>query len=314
MEVMGLVVVLLLLVAATARADSPWSQGVTDQQKADAKVLLDAGNQLFAEHQYVDALAKYTAAIAVWDHPAIRFNMVRCEVLLGKNLEASEDLEKALKYGAAPLDEALYEQALAYQKLLASQIGTVAVSCRQHDVKITLDGKPFAACPAQEQRRVLAGPHQLVGTGPGLLAKTVDVVTIGGQRKDIDVALIPPERAATIVHRWPGYVPWLVFGGGLTLTGAGALLSALGSDQMKTFDKLVDDRCTGNCTQAQLSDIIYLKNGAELKSDAGVALMITGGAGVATSLVLLYLNRGRTVYPEVAPVPGGAAISWSGSF
>jgi hypothetical protein len=313
MEVMRFVVVLVLL-AGVARADSPWSAGVSDQRKADAKVLLDAGNQLFAEHQYVDALAKYRAAIVVWDHPAIRFNMVRCEVLLGKNLEAADDLDKALEYGAAPFDEALYEQALAYQKLLASQIATIVVGCRQQDVKVTLDGQPITTCPVQAERRVLAGPHQIAGTGAGLLTRTVEVVAIGGQRKTVDLVLDPPERAAKIVHRWPGYVPWLVFGGGLTVTGAGALLAALGGDEMNEFDKLVRERCTGNCTPMQVSDIIYLKNGAEVKSTFGAALMITGGAGVATSLVLLYLNRGRTVYPEVAPVPGGAAISWSGSF
>jgi hypothetical protein len=50
--------------------------------------------------------------------------------------------------------------------------------------------------------------------------------------------------------------------------------------------------------------------------------MALGGATVVTGAVMLYLNRGRTVYPEaverlspsVSPVPGGATLSLGGRF
>jgi Tfp pilus assembly protein PilF len=89
----------LTLAPAVVRADAPWSQGVSEEQKAKAKVLLDQGNALLIDKKYVEALDKYTEAVAQWDHPAIRFNMVRCQIQLGKNLEAYENLEKSLKYG-----------------------------------------------------------------------------------------------------------------------------------------------------------------------------------------------------------------------
>ena len=123
-----------------------------------------------------------------------------------------------------------------------------------------------------------------------------------------------PERAAAIVHRWPAWIPWTVFGGGLAVIGGGALASALGNSEMQSYDKFVDDRCTGQCSKAQLADVQYLEDGAKLKGTLGAALMITGGAAVATGAVMLYLNRGRTVYPEVMPIAGGAAMTWSGSF
>jgi hypothetical protein len=59
---------------------------------------------------------------------------------------------------------------------------------------------------------------------------------------------------------------------------------------------------------------MYLKDGAELKSHIGVGLAITGGLAAATGAVMLYLNRGRTVYPEVMPTNGGAAVMWNGRF
>jgi hypothetical protein len=51
-------------------------------------------------------------------------------------------------------------------------------------------------------------------------------------------------------------------------------------------------------------------------------MMIVGGATLATGAVMLYMNRGRTVYPEsvermtpsITPMPGGAALTFSGSF
>ncbi|MBV8760258.1 MAG: tetratricopeptide repeat protein [Deltaproteobacteria bacterium] len=312
----ALLVVVLLGGGAVAHADpkSPWSEGVTDEQKAKAKTLLDAGNAKFVEHDYGAALESYTAAVAVWDHPAIRFNMVRCLVQLGRNLEAAENLDKALQYGSAPLEAAIYDEAVGYQKLLASQISTVTVSCEQAGVSITLDGKPFATCPGKSSQRVLAGQHQIAGKGAGLLTKTVELVAVGGAPREVSVKLDPPERAATIVHRWPAWLPWTVFGGGLALVGGGALASALGQSEMQSYDKFVDDRCTGNCKPGQLSDVQYLKDGAELKGHIGTALFIGGGVAVATGAVMLYLNRGRTVYPEVVPTAGGAALSWSGRF
>ena len=309
------VLAVVMLLGGVVYADtSPWSAGITDDQKAKAKVLLDAGNAKFVEHDYGAALEQYTAAVAVWDHPAIRFNMVRCLVQLGRNLEAAENLDKALQYGAAPLESAIYDEAIGYQKLLASQIANVTVTCDQPGVAVRLDGKPFATCPGKATQRVLAGQHQIVGTARGLLTRTEEIVLAGGSARDVPIKLDPPERAAKIVHRWPAWVPWTVFGGGVALAAGGGLAIALGQSEMQSFDKFVDDRCTGQCKPGALSDVMYLKDGAQLKGALGTGLLITGGAAVATGAVMLYLNRGRTVYPEVMPIAGGAAISWSGGF
>jgi hypothetical protein len=305
----------MLLARTPAHADSPWAEGVTDDQKLRAKTLLDAGNALLIEKKYVEALEKYTAAVAVWDHPAIRFNMVRCEIQLGKNLEAYEDLEKSLRFGAAPLEETVYNEAVGYQKLLASQVGELTVTCEQPGVQLTLDGKPLAACPTKTTRRLLAGPHQIVGTKKGLLTRSMDLVVIGSKSETANVKLDPLAKAARVEHRWPQYVPYTVLGGGLAIGAVGILFQVLGSSQMDEYDRWVDTRCTGNCTTSELADVQHLYDGARFKSAVGVSLMITGGVALATGAVMAYLNRGRTVYPEVAPIPGGgAAVSWHGRF
>ncbi|HSD89778.1 MAG TPA: hypothetical protein VLB44_19740 [Kofleriaceae bacterium] len=304
----------LAVAPGRAHAESPWSVGVTEEQKAKSKELLDAGNALLLDKKYVEALDKYTAAVQVWDHPAIRFNMVRCLVQLGRNLEAYENLEKALKYGQAPLEETVYAEALAYQKLLSTQIGDIKVTCAQAGVKLTIDGQPLAQCPAQETRRLIAGPHQIVGSKPGLLPKTLDLVVIGAKQQGVEVKLEPLAAGAKIVHRWPGYLPWSIFLGGFAVGAIGGGTLFLAGDQMRTYDDIVDSKCTGRCTPEDLAPYQHLKDGAELKNAIGMTLVITGGAAVATGAVMIYLNRGRAVYPEVTPMPGGGAVSLSGSF
>src|SRR3569833_3347116 len=160
-----------------AHADRPRQiVGVSDAQKAQAQKILDEGNQLFLKKDYPPALDKYKAAVAVWDHPAIRFNIVRCLIQLDRPDEASDNLALALKYGAAPLEEAVYSEALSYQMLLASQIGDLDVTCEQPNNKDTHDGQPLVSCPGKEHRRGAPGPHQLVGAKDGFLTKTTDVV------------------------------------------------------------------------------------------------------------------------------------------
>ena len=175
-RVMRMAVCLMLALAGPASADdAPWTTGVTAEQKETARYLLDAGNTLFLAHDYAAALDKYRQALAVWDHPAIRFNVVRCLIQLDRTVEAADNLKLALKYGAAPLEEAVYNEALAYEKLLANQIGDLDVSCSQAGAVVTLDGQPLLTCPGTQTRRVAPGRHQLVGSQEGFLTKSTEV-------------------------------------------------------------------------------------------------------------------------------------------
>src|SRR5258706_3322048 len=104
---------IVLACGRTGRADdatAPWSQGVSAEHKAAAKKLLEAGNVAFLERRYNEALDLYKRAVAEWDHPAIRFNIVRCLIQLDRPVDATENLEAALKYGATPLEDAVYAE------------------------------------------------------------------------------------------------------------------------------------------------------------------------------------------------------------
>lgn len=318
-----LALLLLLIAASPATADDaqPWATGVSEERKAAAQKLLEAGNLQFVEKKYTEALARYTEAISQWDHPAIRFNVVRCLIQLERYVEADENLQKALKYGAAPLEDNVYREAQSYQKLLGQQVVQLDIACKQAGVKLTLDGEALGACPTTVSRRVRAGRHQVVGVKQGFMTKTDDLVLVGGEQKAVDVALIPLERAARIEHRWPTWVPWVVFVGGLTVGGIGGLVQLKASSDMKSFDRDVANNCDNGCTEEELDpDTRDRRDLANLESTIGISVISVGAAAAVTGGVLLYLNRGRTVYPNerrqvgIVPTAGGAAVTFGGRF
>jgi hypothetical protein len=315
-------VVIVLLAAPALAGNEPWSAGVSDAQKQAAQKLLEEGNALFLDKKFSAALEKYNAAIASWDHPAIRFNMVRCLIQLEKPVEASDNLALALKYGKDPLEDTVYAEALNYQKLLAKQIGDFAVSCKQAGVKVSFDGQVMLTCPGSAKRRAMVGQHLLVGTKDGFLTKTVDVIVPGGKQQQLELSLVSLDSAAKISHRWPTWVPWAVFGGGLAVAGVGGLLELQASARMDSYDR----QATRNCSfvQCDPNDPMMLdstdRKSAERLDVIAIGVMSAGAAVAITGGVMLYMNRGITVYEKsvervtVTPHRGGALVSVGGSF
>jgi hypothetical protein len=317
----------------------PWAQGVTDAQKAEAQKNLEAGNTLFLKQQYKEALEKYQAAIAAWDHPAIRFNVVRCLIQLDRPVEASDNLQAALKYGADPLEEAVYTEALSYQKLLANQIGDLEVTCTQDGAKLTLDGQPLMNCPGKEKRRVSPGSHGIVATKAGFLTKEMQVVVIGGKAENVEVKLIPLDKAAKVVHRWNAtWMPWVIFGGSLAVVGVGAGIEFIARSDMNAYDQRVASSCAVNGCNLEMPDpnkmgevelaasLNEQRDRAEFRDKLAIGVISVGAVGAVIGGVMLFMNRGQTVYEDpsknggiqalrVSPTrDGGGIVSWSGHF
>ncbi|HUS31914.1 MAG TPA: tetratricopeptide repeat protein [Kofleriaceae bacterium] len=325
-----LVVGLWVATANIAHADQPWAQGVSEAQKAEAQKKLEEGNALFLKQNYPEALKAYQAAVAQWDHPAIRFNIVRCLIQLDQPVPASDNLQLALKYGAAPLEEAVYTEALAYQKLLANQIAEVEISCKQDGAKVTLDGETLIAkCPGSEKRRVKPGQHGVVTTKEGFLPQNIEVVVVGGNTETVETNLVPLAKAAKIVHRWPTWIPWVVFGGGLVVAGFGGVIEATAFSNMSTFDKQVSSNCqTTGCDLNTNQSLRDQRDDAKTLGNIGIAIISVGAAGAVAGGVLLVMNRGQTVYeqPEkqqgplgtarldYVPHDGGGVLTLSGRF
>lgn len=309
-----ILITLCCLGVGAAHADiPPWSAGVTDQQKARAQTLLERGNSLFLEKKYADALVEYRAAVETWDHPAIRFNIVRCLIQLDRPVEAAESLSIALKYGAAPLEEAVYNEALAYQKLLAKQVGDLAITCEQPGVAITLDGQSLATCPSRETRRLAPGKHHVIATKAGFEPLTVEVVVIGGDAQSVPVTLVPLPKSPGVGARFYGKV--------LVISGAGLVLGASGLAgwAWHRYHAQFPTHCGGDrpeidgkpgCDDVGLAAV----DRARLYGDVAT---VVGGIGVAAAVagaIVIWRSPSREHPAVVAPSPRGVGLSVSGSF
>jgi hypothetical protein len=303
----------MLLIASPLHAETvePWAVGVSDEQKADAQTLFEEGNALQLEHQYVKALERYRKAIAIWDSPSIRFNIVRCLIQLGRPLEAEENLDHALAYGKEALQDGLYEEGLEFKTLLASQIGEIVVRCTEPGVALSLDGRALGTCPVERSTRVVPGQHQVVGAKRGYMTETKNAIVLGGKREVVTIAPVTIDAARIETHRWPIAVPWVVLGGGLAVAGIGGLLRLEATNDIAAYDDEIRKNCrTTGCTPDMLDEGLRLR--ATHENDAAIGAVTVGIAGAVVGGVMLYFNRGVTVYPEVSP--SGAALTARGTF
>jgi hypothetical protein len=299
--------------------DTPWSRGVSADRKATAQALLEQGNDLFVQNQYKDALAKYTEAVASWDHPAIRFNMVRALIALDRPLDAYDNLQKALAYGKDPLEEQVYAEALNYQILLEGQIATLSVECKQDGVQISVDGEAYLACPGAKSVRTLPGSHAVVGKKDGYMTSTQDVTLLPGKVEPVVVQLESIQQATRTRTRWSTWKPWAVAGAGAVLGGLGVLVDVQASNDMNTFESQVAANCgeTG-CGGDGEPPVPPGESRALLENRIAIGIMVAGGAAVAAGVTMVILNRPQTYIPEatVTPIVGanGGGVAISGHF
>ena len=305
----------LVLCASHARADvpPPWAAGVTEQQKARAHELLDAGNALFLDKKYAEALVKYRAAVEAWDHPAIRFNIVRCLIQLDRSVEAAENLKTALRYGAAPLEEAVYGEALAYEKLLAKQVGDLTIACEQTDVEITLDGQVIAKCPARVTRRMAPGKHHLIATKGGYLPQTQEVVVIGGETQEVVVRLF---EIGAVRNGGPRFY------GKVTLVGGAGLLAVAGGFALWGYHRYhaqFPEHCGGGRPEIDGKpgcDPTGFDAVERARVYGGVATVVSviGAAAVVTGAIVIWRSPRTERRAVLTPTKGGAGVVLSGTF
>ena len=314
---------------APPQDDTPWGKGVSAEHKATAQRLLGEGNDLFVQNNFREALARYEQAVASWDHPAIRFNMVRTLIALDRPLDASRSLERALAYGAAPLEEHMYTEALNYQRLLAGQIAEYEVTCKQPGVTVKVDGESLLECPGTKGKQTTPGTHVVVGAKDGYLTHTQDLVLMPGKKQPIVIELITIEKATVYRSRWSTWKPWAVVAGGAAIAGVGVLLNAQASGDMERLERLVEGGCApSGCTSEQYTQLGYAdaESSALTKNKIALGVMATGGAVVIGGVIAVIMNRPKPFVSErrqaVAPMarviptmsPDGIGLAAVGSF
>lgn len=317
LRLIALVVVFSVVGPRWGAAEPAWSVGVAADQQSRANALFAEGNQLFAQQAHAGALEKYQAAIAIWDHPLIRFNLTVTLIRLDRILEAADNLDAALRFGQEPFPEQLYPQALDYQKLLGGLVGTIEASCDQ-PAALVLDGKPWFSGPGVRSQRVLVGQHVIVAEHPGLITVSRRVDVRGGTTARERIALVSLDTATKLEYPTNPWIPRATLAAGIAMGLGGLGVWLVGKNQMDEFDVALAQTCTKGCA-ADLTDqpaLRQMRDSARLKGTIGTSAMVGGGVVAAGAVVWVIVNRPKRVLPnvEVSPTDGAVRVSMALEF
>jgi tetratricopeptide (TPR) repeat protein len=310
----------LALAATPAFADGdPWTQGVADVDQKRANEIFAEANTLFAQQAYGPALEKYEAALAIWDHPVIRFNMAVTLIRNDRFLDAAEALETAQKFGKAPFSPALWAQLQDYQTLVNAKVGVIEATCTQDKGTVTLDGKEWFSCPGTRKQRVLVGDHTLGGEHSVLLARSQHVSVTPGATASAKVELMSIDQAVRYERRFSRWIPWTVIGGSVAGEALGLLTLMVAASSLNAYDQAVASQCAINGCELdhpqtpEERSVAEALNGqredAHRQNTIANAVLLVSTAGLVTGIVLAVLNRPHAIAVDVAPTQGGASAS-----
>ena len=295
----------------------PWADGVSQANQQQALRIFREGNGLLKQAVFAQAADKYREALTYWDHPAIHYNLVLALLNLDRPTEVLEHLNKAMAYGAAPLDSEKFEQALQYKMLTERQLSRLVVRCDLEGAVVSMDGQELFVAPGKYEGYVRPGPHSIVAKKEGFMNSEISPSLVAGTLSEFDMVLIAAGDMTQYRRLWPNWRPWTVFGAGLAIAAVGVGLHLKGRSDVSSFDDDIDDLKTtdvvGETDNAMLGFKYedgaekYLFNEHIRKRDSGlrnqkIAMVMygVGGAAIVTGAVLLYFNRLRPYTPETS--------------
>jgi len=321
----------------SSTGERPWAAGVTPEKQRAALKKFQEGNQQLNDGLFPAAVKLYREALKDWEHPAIYYNLALALLNLDQPIEVYESLQKAIKYGAAPLEKDKFDHAKEYLLLVEKQIATVDISCSKPGAKISVDGKEVFTVSEDGTKghyvgRVKIGKHTFVAEKPGYNAQ-VDAPFIGpGETYRLELTLYTAEELTRYKRRWEAkWMPYAVIGGGVVLGLAGALLHVSATSSYEDYDAAVakcnaDSMSMGCANDGAVAD---MRKSGDTKTTMGYIGYGVAGAALVTGAILLYLNRSQSyqitadeyrkelrekeqpavsVSPVIAPEYAGAAL------
>ena len=278
--------------------DRPWAAGVTPERQRVAYQAFREGNAALNDGLFKQAADRYRVALTSWDHPAIHYNMALALLNLDQPIEVYASLEKAIKFGPAPLEKDKYEHAKEYMLLVEKQLAEVDVSCNKIGAKVSIDGKEvFTVTEGGTNRyvaRVRIGKHTFVAEKTGYNAQIDAPFIEPGQKFRIELTLYTEEELTRYRRRWDRrWMPLAVIGGGVAIGLAGGALEMSARSSYRDFDeaiaKCAADSGTGGCEDA--SGFADKRDSGDTKRTLGFVGYGLAGAAIITGGVMLYLDR-----------------------
>jgi hypothetical protein len=270
-----------------AGEERPWAKGVPPEKQRQALEVFRAGNALLKESVFVRAAEKYREALALWDHPAIHYNMALALLNLDQPIEVHEHLVAAIRYGAAPLDAEKFENAKSYKTLIEKQLARVELTCDTPGAAVTLNGQVLFVGPGRYEGMVRPGKHTLVATKDGYLPTDMSRTLLPGEMTRLDMRVYTAEELTRYRRHWSAWKPWALLGAGAALAAGGGLVHLQAQSSFQDFDAGIQV-CGGCVPDPALAD--KRARGDNMQKLA-FGTYAVGGAALVTGAVLVYLNQ-----------------------
>lgn len=291
----GLAALVLVLTIPAAHADvtrngtEPWYQQSTADARQRAQALfaeaLDKHQQLLRE----DAAELYEQALAQWDNPDIRWDLVLVLEGLGQYLRAYQQLDRALRWREALGAERLRDVQARMQALETQRLARIEADSPEPGADIKLDDQPWFRGAGRRSTPVLPGTHYIASTKPGYFPVTRSVYVTAGQEAHVALAMDADHLIET--RRWMAWKPWAVVVTGVAIIAVGSGLEVQALAQRTAAAEALRDRCqTLTCDPAR-SPAVY--DQAVTKHRLAIGAFAVGGTAVAVGVALAWLNQPR---------------------
>jgi hypothetical protein len=269
--------------------ERPWAKGVSAESQKSALELFRAGNTLLKESVFVQAAEKYRQALALWDHPAIHYNMALALLNLDQPIEVHQHLVSAMRFGAAPLDSDKFENARAYKTLIEKQLSKVELTCEAPGATVTMDGKVLFVSPGRYEGLVRPGRHTIIATKEGHPPTDVSRALLPGEEVKLALKLYTTEELTRYSRLWSAWKPWAVVAGGAAIAAGGAVLHLQARGSYQEFDDRI--AACGGCVPSP--DVTDKRTKGDSLQNLAYGTYALGGAAIVTGAVLTYINRSQ---------------------
>jgi tetratricopeptide (TPR) repeat protein len=293
----------------------PWAQGVSKEDQAAASALFLEGNAQLENSLFLNAIALYEKALALWDHPTIHYNMALSLVNLNEPLRLHKHLMQALRYEGQPLDADKIDRMRDLKKLVERQLVRLRITCDVPGTSVRMNGEELFVAPGRHESWVLPARYTFAAVKEGYPLNERERTAAAGEELSLDYKLYTQEELTRYHRPGPAWRPWAVVGLGAALAGGGFLLHDKATDRYRSFDEGILRCSSANDNRGCLPPPELLDEQARGNTFQRAALgtFSAGGAALALGFTLVYFNRlqARTISPDeheqsvtVVPVVG----------
>ncbi len=207
---------------ADAPAAAPEAGGVSEADKAKARVLFKQGIGKFDEGYYQAALSLFTKALALYPNPKIHTRIALCHKWLGNNLKALEHYEMFLKavpkMPDKPRDRVLYIKVKTEVKNLRSLISQLQIDIPgPSGAEVRINGKLLGTAPLSRLIRLKPGAVNITTIAKGFYTFKRDLKLFPSQTQAVKIKMIKIKTKTKIIIQpakpvWKRWWFWTAIG------------------------------------------------------------------------------------------------------